>query len=169
MIKLLTIKHIEKYKDLRLLSLKTDPISFASTYDFEKDKPDTFFRNKIVYSIKAPIFGVYGYFEKEKLVGTAQLGNSYYPKRCHVAHIYEVYVHPDFRRKNIATKLMKDLIAKVENDPQVEILELKVNSKNTDAVAFYESLGFTKNARLKNVVKEPNGSYQDELVYSLKV
>lgn len=165
MIRLLTLLDYEIYRTIRLASLKSDPLSFLSTYQDESIKPNNYFQQKISYSIKQPFWGFWGYFDGNELVAYLQIADGYFSKKRHIAYIYEVYVLPKKRRKNFATLLVKSILQKLNTHPEIEILELKVNSKNTIAIAFYEKLGFKKIATLPLAVKEPDGSYQDEYIF----
>lgn len=165
MIRLLTENDTIDYKYLRLQSLKTDPLSFLSTYDVEINYSNLFFQRKITNTLKAPIYGIYGYLTNNKLIAYAQLTNSYYFNKRHTAYINEIYVHPKFRKKQIATKIIEHLIEKAKEVKVLEQLVLRVNSKNKNAISLYEKLGFKKQAVLKNAVKNPNGTYQDEIFY----
>lgn len=169
MIRLLDKKDAGTYRKLRLKSLETDPLSFVSQLVYEEKYPEDYFLSKIVNSTKLPIYGIYGYFVKGKLIATAQLGFSYYAKKVHIAYLYEIYVLPEYRRKAIASKFIKNLIKLTKSVKKIEFIELKVNSKNKDAIRFYENLSFKRIATLPRSVKEPNGSYQDEFIYRLHI
>jgi len=165
MIRILTPNDTEIYRQLRLLSLKTDPLAFLSTYDVETKYDLSYFRQKIFNSIKHPLYGIYGLFDKDKLVAFAQLADSYYKNKRHIAYLNEVYVHTDLRRKGVASKLVKHLIDKAKENPLLEQLHLRVNSQNSGAISFYEKLGFEKVTVLKDAVKNPDNTYQDEYFY----
>lgn len=77
--------------------------------------------------------------------------------------IYDIYyerieieyiiVDKKHRRKNIATKLLKEL----ENIKNIENITLEVRESNKSAIAFYEKNGYEKVAIRKNYYKEENG------------
>lgn len=166
-IRLLNINDSKQYRYLRLLSLKTDPEAFTSTFKNESAYNHSFFINKIYSSLQKPIFGIYGVFDKKKLIATAQLGFSFYPKKSHISYIYEVYVHPDFRKRGIATRLIKHLIKQSKRDSSIEQIEIRVNSLNKSAISLYEKLGFKKVATLPHSIKERDGNYMDEFIYKI--
>jgi len=169
MIRALTPQDSDIYKKLRLLSLQTDPLAFLSTFEIESSYPPFYFRQKIASSLKAPAYGVYGFFDENTLQATAQLADSYYHNKRHIAFLNEVYVNPEYRRKGIATKLVNYLIAKAKENPALEQLHLRANSGNRGAISFYEKLGFKRIAVLKDAVKNSDNSYQDEHFYSLEL
>jgi ribosomal protein S18 acetylase RimI-like enzyme len=169
MIRLLGNDDTESYRELRLASLTSDPDSFLSTHSDEKGKASDFFRQKIIYATKLPIWGFWGYFENSRLVGYSQTADGYFYKKRHIAYLYEVYVIPEFRRKGIASNLVNYIIDKLKSLPEIEKIELKVNSRNKNAIGFYEKIGFNKVAVVPSSVKEPDGSYQDEYIYNLQL
>ena len=59
----------------------------------------------------------------------------------HVASLHSMYVKPNYRKQNIATKLIKLAIKSLNND-QIEILNLSVVTINYIAINLYKSLGF---------------------------
>ena len=169
MIRLLTEKDANQYQKIRLQSLKTDPEAFLSTFESESKLPLEYFQHKIRNAEKDQIFGYYGLFENSRLIAYAQISDGYLAKKKHVAYFYEVYVDPDFRKKGYATQLINFLIDKVRKYKEIEQIELKVNSRNKSAIALYEKLGFKRIAQLPHAVKEPDGTYQDEFIYSFSL
>lgn len=165
-IKTLKADDATAYQEIRLLSLKTDPDSFLSVIADETIKTPEYFRQKIVYATKFPVWGYWGYFENTKLVGYLQIADGYFFKKRHMAFLYELYVIPEFRKKGVASHLVKHIIGKLEALSEIEKVELKVNSKNINAITFYEKMGFKKVATLPSSVKEEDGSHQDEYVYN---
>ena len=59
----------------------------------------------------------------------------------HEARILNLAVHPDFRRKGVATMLLNDIKSELKNRGCV-FLYLKVRESDTGARHFYERLGF---------------------------
>lgn len=166
-IRLLTPEDADEFKRIRLSSLVDDPLSWLSSLEEESELPPFAFANKIRYAIIPPLFGYYGFFDNKKLLAYAQLANSYWNKKKHVVNIYDVCVDKSARRKSVGSKLMKFIIEKTRKTDGMEQIHLWVTSKNSPAISFYEKLGFIKTAITKNTVKEKNGEYQDELLYTL--
>ncbi len=170
MIKPLTSDDSLEFKNLRLETLKNDPLSWYSKYDVEKDFATERFASRIINAMNPPIFGYYGYFENNKLVGYLQISDNYWAKKSHMATISDVCVSTSKRKSGVGTKLMQFIIDKVKSEvPYIEQLELWVNSKNDAAAKFYEKLGFEKVAEIPNSLKDTDGTYQNENVYILKI
>ncbi|MBI2010065.1 MAG: GNAT family N-acetyltransferase [Candidatus Chisholmbacteria bacterium] len=199
MIRLLTLADSSSYQNLKLQSLQTDPLAFLSSYEREKNFPLSYYQQKIHYTNLPPIFGIYGIFssrnhnlvtsdggrlslrshdssevesnhlKEAKLVGLAQLSQEYHLKKHHLANIYDVYIDPKLRHQGYAKQLLTHLIQTAKTYSVLEELQLWCNSRNLPAIKLYESLGFTLAATRLNAVKEPDGTYQDELQFSLSL
>ncbi len=156
----------QQLRNLRLLSLKLDPDAFLSTYEYESQYPEHYFRQKIYQSLQAPCYGFYGIFQPD-LIATAQLSPMYLQKQKHLAKIYELYVHPDFRHQGLAKKLLNYLIKKARLDPQLEAIHLSVVSTNKPAISLYTSLGFQHLVTLPDVIKQANNQYVGKAYYYL--
>lgn len=165
MIRLISPDEFENYKKLRLLGLQSDPKAFLSTFEYEKKLSDNYFLRKIANSTYENIFGFYGFFINNELLGYVQLSNSYLQKKQHIAYLYELFVHPDHREKGIGTKLVQHLIDICKESSKLEYLVLYVNSGNKSSIQLYEKVGFIKKSSIANMVKESPDKYQAELVY----
>ena len=51
-------------------------------------------------------------------------------------------VHPDYRRKKVATKLLRKIITKASNKYGIDKIESSVESLTTFPISWYESIGF---------------------------
>lgn len=63
-----------------------------------------------------------------------------YTKYIIDSHI--LIVHPDYRRKKVATKLLKKIITKASNKYGIDEIESSVTSLTTFPISWYESIGF---------------------------
>ncbi len=167
MIRLLNFDDAEKYRELRIKCLTDSPLSWLSTKEDELKLPQSTYVSKIINSVAPPIFGTYGYFLKGTLVAYAQLASNYWSKKSHIINLFDFCVDKNVRHQRIGTKLVTYLIEKAKSANFVEQIQLRVNSENIGAIAFYEKSGFKKIATLPKSVKELNGSYQGEYIYSL--
>ena len=97
--------------------------------------------------------------ENKKIVGVGL---------CTIKPVYNEYiidshiliVHPDYRRKRIATKLLKKIITKASNKYGIDEIESSVESLTTFPISWYESIGFREKkhytlikAKIQNVLK----------------
>ncbi|MDH5202746.1 MAG: ribosomal protein S18-alanine N-acetyltransferase [Nitrospirota bacterium] len=73
----------------------------------------------------------------------------------HKAHMLNLAVHPDFRRRGVATLLMHAAIRELKKKGSV-FLYLKVRASNTNAQKFYESFGFNVESVRKKYYGDPD-------------
>lgn len=128
----------EKYRRIRLASLKNTPEAFASSYEEEKDLSIEEFQNKL----QSKSAFTYGAFEQGELVGIITLYQENLNKLLHRAHIGAMYVSPLKRGSGIGKALMEEAIKKAKSIEGVEQLYLAVVSSNESAKRMYSSLGF---------------------------
>ena len=88
-----SLEDAEKYRSIRLESLKNTPESFASSYEEEKDLSIEEFKNKFQSNDSF----TYGAFENGELVGIITLYQEKLYKLRHRAHIGAMYVSPSKR------------------------------------------------------------------------
>ncbi len=69
----------------------------------------------------------------------------------HVVKLISVYTVPQFRKKSIATKLIKKLILQLENSGITQV-QVWVIQENDSAIKLYEKLGFSKCGILSNFI-----------------
>jgi [ribosomal protein S18]-alanine N-acetyltransferase len=73
----------------------------------------------------------------------------------HEAHLLNLAVHQDFRRRGIGTILMNDILSELKKKGSVFIY-LEVRVSNAVAQAFYEQLGFAAESRRKKYYAHPD-------------
>jgi ribosomal protein S18 acetylase RimI-like enzyme len=161
-IRLLSADDAVAYKELRLKALTTNPESFLATFEAENLKSLASFSAELRYSLSEPIFGYYGIFEDNHLVGYAFLEKSYLEKQQHVAFFYNLYIHPDYRGKKLASKLFEFLLTQLKEKTKIERLFLSCNQKNQPAQELYKKLGFKPYAIKEKSIKW-QGQYDDEI------
>lgn len=158
-IRRLTPADASQFQALRLAGLKDEPLSFASSYEEEKDLPASAIEDRL--AIKSDR-GTFGAFESESLVGLVALGREDMKKLSHKAFIWGMYVKPEFRGKGIARALICEALSLARSVPDLTQVNLCANARNLAAIQLYESLGF------KAFGHEPgsmliNGELQDEI------
>jgi RimJ/RimL family protein N-acetyltransferase len=70
-------------------------------------------------------------------------------------------VHPDFQGEGIGRHMLETLIDWAQKNPRIEILRLRVSSKNKNAHELYKSCGFKEEGRELQSMKLSDGSYDD--------
>ena len=161
----LTPADASEFQALRLAGLKDEPVSFASSYEEEKDLPASTIEERL--AIKSDR-GLFGAFENERLVGLVALGREDLNNLSHKALIWGMYVKPEFRGKGMARALMCEALSLARSVREVKQVNLCANARNLAAIQLYESLGF------KSFGHEPgsmfiNGELHDEIHMCLRL
>ncbi|MFA6468586.1 MAG: GNAT family N-acetyltransferase [Bacteroidota bacterium] len=83
----------------------------------------------------------------------------------HVLTDVTIAVDPEYQGKGVGRKLFTELLVDVrDNRPDIHRIELIARESNLRAIAFYESLGFLKEGRLRNRIKRSDGRFEDDIV-----
>ena len=69
--------------------------------------------------------------------------------------ISNVVVHPDYRKRGIASRMLEELIRRSDTEYGVEAYTLEVRKSNTDAINLYQRLGFAQEGIRKNFYEKP--------------
>jgi ribosomal-protein-alanine N-acetyltransferase len=99
----------------------------------------------------------------DKIVGTTIINN-----KGKSGYISSVMVHPDCRRKGIATKLMTDALDYIRRRRKMRAV-LHVDSTNTPAKSVYIKLGFKAFEHLAHFLRETNARHAPENVRGVEI
>ncbi len=83
-----------------------------------------------------------------------------------VAHLISIAVHPKFRRKGIATILLRETLRFLMTRNIVEF-SLEVNRKNTEAISLYSKLGFERTGMLEKYYSDGSDAVRMRLRLNL--
>lgn len=155
------------YKEMRLKALQTNPEAFLSTFDAEITKGENAFAYELKVAHQPSIWGYYGVFVDQKLVGFCQISKSYLAKQRHIAFLYNLYVNPDFRGQGLAKKIVNFVLEKMKSE-QIERVYISYLAKNKCVDGFYDHLGFTR-CGLKPQAAKSGDEYDDEIMMTLEL
>ncbi len=146
----ITASDWEKYKCLRLASLKDSPDSFSSSYESEVSISKDEWKSRI--SIAKGLSQVIPLFGCVDGVAVALSWGVKHGPNSKSAHIYQMWVSPYFRGLGIGKALINKIIywAKAL---QLNALCLDVTTTNKEAVQLYKSLGFIPRGEPKPLKK----------------
>ena len=101
------------------------------------------------------------------VVGYARLGRHMsIPANDHVLHLEALAVSPHARRSGIGSLLVEATITEARGRGARK-LGLRALSTNLGAIRLYESHGFREEARLKEEIRLPDGSFADDVWFAL--
>jgi ribosomal protein S18 acetylase RimI-like enzyme len=145
----------ETFRDIRLEALARNPEAFGSTFEAEKDKPLSWFSERLGAS------HVHGAFRAAKLIGIAVLVIQQSAKMAHKGALVSMYVRPQARRLGVGRRLVEAIIDTARR--HVELVQLTVVTGNEAALRLYAGLGFVQFGLEKKALKH-GGRYYDEIL-----
>lgn len=121
---------------LRLAALKTDPTSFATSYEVSRMMAETEWRDMMVAR------QYFAALDDDEPIGLAALRLDDGESFRHRAVVLNLYVDPIARGKGVGTLLLTHL-AEVALAQGILQLELGVNAESKGAIRLYEKNGYT--------------------------
>lgn len=146
------------FQEIRLAALLDSPTAFGSSYEEERDRPLALIASRLEVS---PDTAVFGAFDRSELIGTIGLRRETHIKMQHKAMIWGMYVAPAHRKCGAGRALMQAAIDCAERIPGLMQVNLSVNSSNTAALQFYESMGFHAYGQERSALRV-DGIFYDE-------
>ncbi len=89
-----------------------------------------------------------------------------YLTRGSVAHVVTLDVHPSYRRRNLGTALLEELLNRFSRAGAREA-RLEVSTANTGAIAFYRKLGFRRRRRIPGYYGRGRDAFEMELKFQI--
>ncbi len=162
LIKKASLNDWKQYKEIRLEALRTNPESFGSSYEEEVRIPIGKWKDKLRNKNSIRLMAILD----KNVVGILVIVFETAINLAHIAHIYSIYVKPEYRGKGISTQLMNHAINIIKSKKRIKKVKLSVVTKQVPAINLYEKFGFRRVGELKKEMKV-NGSYYDEYIMEL--
>jgi ribosomal protein S18 acetylase RimI-like enzyme len=103
--------------------------------------------------------------EPGRIIGEIHCYSSGIGTFSHVLTDLTIAVDPEYQGKGVGRKLFSELLYDIATSrPDILRVELIARESNARAIAFYESLGFEKEGRLRNRIKKSTGEFEDDIV-----
>ncbi len=128
----------QKYKKIRLETLKTEPKVFNSTYQESLTYPSAYWKDKLTDKNNLFAFAK----DKEKIIGLINLTIGEKNETDETAVIHGAYVNKNYRGQGIGKSLLIFLMEEVKKNNKIRLLKLWVKDTQTIAKNLYESMGF---------------------------
>jgi ribosomal protein S18 acetylase RimI-like enzyme len=141
------------YKELRLVAIKKDWISFGVAYEDEADYSKKEWQQKMNHTVFA--------LDGEDIVGLIAYDFATLFKMRHVAYINDLYVDQAHRRIGLGSRLLKEVIKEIKKNPKIEKIKLIADPTQVGAIKLYKKFGFKKIALIKKDLKYKGKYYND--------
>jgi RimJ/RimL family protein N-acetyltransferase len=136
-VRTLTADDAEKYRPLRLRSLREHPDAFRSSYEEDVHKSIALTRERLAPG------GFLGAFDASgEIIGAVGLVQEAGIKVKHIGTVIGMYVVPEMAGKNLGKMLLLKLIERARLADGLEQLVLTATSSNTNALQLYQNAGF---------------------------
>ena len=109
---------------------------------------------------------LYGTWCDDHLVGTGQLVAAAMPNQAHRMDLAKLLVHPNFRRRGIARRLMQTLIDRARSEGK-KLLTLDTRTGDS-AEPLYFSMGFQIAGTVPDFCRTPEGDHLEATTYMYK-
>jgi ribosomal protein S18 acetylase RimI-like enzyme len=138
LIRLLTESDIQAFVEMRRRALIDAPLAFGASPDDDFAATAEAVRASLA---RAPEWVIAGAFD-EALRGAVGLFRDRHRKAAHKAHLWGMYVEPQWRGRGIGRALLDAAVAHARTLEGVTTIRLSVSSAATAAQRLYESAGF---------------------------
>lgn len=146
------------FQALRLRGLQECPEAFASSYEEEVATPIAEIETRLQPKPDSAIFGA---FEESRLCALVGVQREGMVKLAHKSFIWGVYVAPEARGRGVGAAIVRHALSYAASLLGARQVNLRVNTRNTAAVALYKRLGFIEYG-LERDYLIVNGVPQDE-------
>lgn len=153
----------QKYKKIRLESLKESPLAFGKTYEEDAALSDDDWMAKLKKVQEDGGTWLLFAMKGDKIIGMLGAYRDSLQKFQHIVHIIGVYVTPKERGSGVGKQLFQELLKNITKDSTVKKMKLIVAVGQDAAKAMYLSEGFKAVGRQeKEICFE--GDYYDEIL-----
>lgn len=117
-----------------------------------------------------PAHYVLGAFDVEsgRLIADCCMHTNKHKKVRHVT-VLGIGILKAWRAEGLGRTMMERAISAAREDAEIHKIELGVFSENKIAFSLYESLGFVYEGAKKRALRQPDGSYMDDVIMGLWV
>lgn len=143
-----------------------DGASVGFVLPFPKKDAETFWRDRVFPGVRSGTTAIWVARDEGRIVGTVQLTGQTLPNQTHRADISKMLVHPLFRRRGIARRLLSC----AEEEAHARALALLVlDTRSGDpAQSLYESAGFEVAGHIPLYCRNPSSPALEPTTYMFK-
>ena len=142
-IRVLQADDAPEYHALRLRMLRFCPDAFTSSFEEDERKPLSWVVARLAAGAREGDNVVLGAFAPAGvLIGSVGLAREGRLKQRHKALLFGMFVAPEYAARGVGRQLLASCVARAQNTPGLEQIELTVTATNTRARRLYEAAGF---------------------------
>jgi RimJ/RimL family protein N-acetyltransferase len=130
----------QRYREIRLESLKAHPESFGATFEEQNQLPQLMFEKALMRPWDERF--VLGAFHQAELVGICGFVPFNDLDLSQTGTVIQMYIKANYRGRKIGLNLVQGLLQIAFSIPEIEKVVLGVNIANLGAMRVYEQAGF---------------------------
>lgn len=139
----------QRYREIRLEALRSEPQAFSTTYANASQQPPEYWQNRLAEAARGEKSWLRFAEAGHRLIGII---GAYRGDGADSADVISVYVAADWRGKGAGRALMKAILKVLEENPEILTAVLTVNAEQQAAVALYRSLGFEPDGEMESLM-----------------
>jgi ribosomal protein S18 acetylase RimI-like enzyme len=143
----------QRYREIRLESLRTEPRAFGSTYAETLQRSPEYFQGRLADATRGETSWLLFAQAGDRLVGII---GAFLDKDTYKADVISVYVSPDWRKHGVGRALMAAILDTLSRVPTIQVAALTVNAKQSAALALYQSFGFKITEQIESLMGDGN-------------
>ena len=143
------------------MMLQESPTAFSADYsDAQRLEPEHFVERA---RFEDGNF-IVGAFDADQLIGCATGFRETGAKRCHIANVFGMYVHPAYRGCGLGRELLHAVIEGLKKLDGLQQILIAVTAGNEAAEALYRSYGFIAYGTERAAIKVDGVDYDEVLM-----
>lgn len=150
---------LEAWWELRLQGLREHPDAFGADYDASAERGPGHLEAS---TREGGIDRIFGAITAEGRIDSQAGVYHEGGKRRHIAVIWGVHTHPDWRGKGLSKALIRLAIEHCRSFPEIRQVHISVNAENAAALAVYTGAGFIPWGREPRALMTESG-FHDEI------
>ncbi|WP_343689903.1 GNAT family N-acetyltransferase [Chitinophaga sp.] len=107
-------------------------------------------------------------FAGNQAIGTLSVRQNSFSKEAHIGNLGIGVLH-SYWNMGIGRRMMTAAMRWAEQHPRLEIIQLGVLANNERAIQLYRNFGFMEYGRMQKGIRQPDGSYVDNILMSKRV
>ncbi len=140
LIKVATPEEWEKYKEIRLNTLKNEPQAFSSTYEDALNKTDEEWQSMLVDQDNVYMLACIDH----EVIGAGRIALKDEEELPNTAVLCGLYVEKEYREQGVAKALLTARLEECSKHQNIEKIRTYIKTNNKNALSLYEGVGFEK-------------------------
>ena len=142
----------QEYKDIKLASIKNEPIAFSESYEKLENKDEKDWKKELSNAKEDKTVTIFVEDDNQKLIAFASAHVHTNDRLSHNAFLSNLYVDKGFRNKGLGKQLVEKRIEVLkERYPRITNIHCEIVTTQKTSINIHKELGFTISGEIKNL------------------